>query len=513
MKTTIVLLLAAGQAAFAAVDRIEIKSREPFYNSKIGPYVKISGSFTGSLDGKEPIPNRAPRRADGRIEYGSEFTILAPEQPSAGNHVLLVDAENGGRPITNGLYNTPFGSNAGQPAGNGFLEDNGYTIVNVHWQEGRGIRLPQYTDSNGHSAPLLAVGFAAVRDFAAFLRFETKDGAGTANPVAGSIRWAIGSGQSQSSRFLKSFIYGGFNHVGDRMVIDGFQPKVGQSGTMPFIPPAGVSTKTLDLTITGDSSAFPFTYEEIFAPLVKRGEKLPKIIATNVEGDYIRRRLSLVRTGGSSTKDAPIPETVRLWDFAGASHGIILGADAQNCDMPRANLDWHPLTRVALIRVTRWVTANEPPPPTKLISVVPGDPSARYLLPAPTGDYPKARLIVPKRDSDGLSEGGIRLPAVAVPLQTFGGWNAPLENNCGDMSIFAYPFPKTRFERMMKNDPRPSIEERYASPAEYLSKFAAMAASLKKDGYLLDSDMPALMEQGRTMSRMVPEHKEAKSSQ
>ena len=121
--------------------------------------------------------------------------------------------------------------------------------------------------------------------------------------------------------------------------------------------------------------------------------------------------------------------------------------------------------------------------------------------------------MVPKRDADGISEGGIRLPAVAVPLQTFGGWNAPLENNCGDMSIFAFPFPKTRFERMMKNDPRPSIEERYASPADYLSKFEAVAVALRKDGYLLDVDMPALMEQGKAMSLMVPEHKEAKSSQ
>ena len=272
MNTPIVIvILAMCQGAIAAVDRIEVKSREPFYASKIGPYVKITGSFTGSLDAGDPIPNldHATRRADGRIEYASEFTILAPEQASAGNHVLLVDAENGGRPITNGLYNTPFGSNAGQPAGNGFLEDNGYTIVNVHWQEGRGIRLPQYTDKSGHAAPLLAVGFAAVRDFAAFLRFETKDRAGTANPVAGSIQWAIASGQSQSSRFLKSFIYEGFNRVGDRLVIDGFQPNVGQSGTMPFIAPPGVSAKTLDLTITGDSSVFPFTYEEIFAPWPK----------------------------------------------------------------------------------------------------------------------------------------------------------------------------------------------------------------------------------------------------
>jgi hypothetical protein len=503
------LALAAAQFAVGAVDRIEVKSRAPFHNFKAGPYVKISGTFVGSLDTTEPIPDlgKAAKRADGRIEYGSEFEILAPEQPSAGNRVLLFDVENRGHPVTNGLYNTPVDPARSQPdTGNGFLEDNGYTVVSIHWEDGHGIRLPTYAGAGGKPAPLLAVGFAAIRDFAAFLRFETADKAGTPNPLARTIRWAIASGSSQTARVLKSFLYAGFNRAGNRAVFDGLHPHIGQSGTMPYIPPEGAGAETVALTITGDSSVYPFTYAEILAPLKARGETPPRIVATNVEGDYYRRRLSLVRTGASGITDAAIPETVRLWDFTGASHGIVSGANAPICDMPRANLDWHPLTRAALAALTRWVVANEPPPPTKLISLT-TSPAVPYLLPPPTADYPKAQLLVPRRDSDGIAEGGIRLPAVAVPLQTFGGWNAPLENNCGDMSVFAYPFARTRFERTMKNDPRPSLEERYEGPADYVARFESAAAALTRDGYLLEADAAALVEGARKTSTIVPERK------
>jgi hypothetical protein len=307
---------------------------------------------------------------------------------------------------------------------------------------------------------------------------------------------------------LKSYIYHRFNRIGERTAIDGFHIHVGQSGTMPYIPPPGISASTIDLTITGDSSVYPFTYQEILAPLAIRGEPPPKIIATNVEADYMRRRLSLVRTGADSIKDAPIPNTVRLWDFAGASHGIVLKPEDQNCIMPRANLDWHPLTRAALVSLARWVKESVPPPPTKLLELEVTRQPAPYLLPAPTADYPKATLMVPKRNLDGNSEGGIRLPSVAVPLQTFGGWNAPLQNNCGDMSNFAYPFANSKLERLMKNDLRPSIEERYSGPADYAGKFEEATLALKKEGYLSDADAAALIERGRAASEAIAKNQE-----
>ena len=499
------LAFAAGAgASLAAVDKIVIKSREPYHASRVGPYLKISGTFVGSLDPDEPIPNlaKAARRPDGRVEYESGFTILAPESPTAGNRVLLFDVENNGRPVTHGLYNTPNeGANSALDFGNGFIEDNGYIVAVADWQNGRGIGLPEVPGPDGKPMPLTGVGFAAVRDFAAFLRFETKDHAGTANPVAGALDHAIAAGSSQTGRFLKSFVHYGFNRAGTRIVFEGLHVHLGQSGSMPFIPPTGVSQETINLTLTGDSSVYPFTYAEVFAPLAGRGEAPPKIIATNVEADYFRRRLSLVRSGANGYTEQPLPASVRMWDVGGASHGII---PTQDCDMPRSNLDWHPVLRAALVRLTSWVVSNQAPPPTQLIPLGPAEP-VPYLLPAPAKDYPNAKLMVPKRNADGNSEGGIRLPLVAVPLQTWGAWNAPLANNCGDMAGFAHPFAKTRFQRMMTNDARPSLEERYASRADFMQQIAAAAETLVKDGYLLSADAEVMTENARKSSISIPE--------
>ena len=52
-------LLAGTGATFGAVEKIQIKSREPYHASRVGPYVKITGTFVGSLDPAEPIPNLA----------------------------------------------------------------------------------------------------------------------------------------------------------------------------------------------------------------------------------------------------------------------------------------------------------------------------------------------------------------------------------------------------------------------------------------------------------------------
>ncbi len=156
--------------------------------------------------------------------------------------------------------------------------------------------------------------------------------------------------------------------------------------------------------------------------------------------------------------------------------------------------------------LTKWVISNQEPPPTKLLVLVKSDP-VPYLLPPPTDDYPKARLLVPKRDMDGISEGGVRLPSVAVPLQTFGGWNAPLDNNCGDMSISAYPFARTKLERLMKSDSRPSLEERYTSPSEYVRRFQAATELLVKDNYLLEGDAKELIAGAQKTSSVIPEPK------
>ena len=91
------------------------------------------------------------------------------------------------------------------------------------------------------------------------------------------------------------------------------------------------------------------------------------------------------------------------------------------------------------------------------------------------------------------------MPGVAVPLATYAGWNMRSKEIGAPEEMYSMvgswiPFPKTKAEREQKHDPRPSIEERYSNRAEYLQQVGAAASKLAETGYLLDRDVPKLIE-------------------
>jgi len=104
-------------------------------------------------------------------------------------------------------------------------------------------------------------------------------------------------------------------------------------------------------------------------------------------------------------------------------------------------------------------------------------------------------VFVPKTDADGNDVAGVRMPEVAVPIATYTGWALranPAGGNDGcDGAGQMIPFAKTKTERMMSNDPRLSIEERYTSHADYVSKVSAAASALQRARLLLDEDVQA----------------------
>src|SRR6266699_6054015 len=72
------------------------------------------------------------------------------------------------------------------------------------------------------------VGFAAVRDWNAWLRYETKDSAGTANPLAGDITRIYTECSSQPCRLFNDFRYLGFNEAENgKLVFDGILQWIG----------------------------------------------------------------------------------------------------------------------------------------------------------------------------------------------------------------------------------------------------------------------------------------------
>jgi hypothetical protein len=103
-------------------------------------------------------------------------------------------------------------------------------------------------------------------------------------------------------------------------------------------------------------------------------------------------------------------------------------------------------------------------------------------------------------DADGNELAGIRLPDISVPLATYTGWNVRHLNFGGPGQTLALlgstmPFPATLAEREASGDPRPSIEERYTSKADYLRRVQQAAEALLQQGYLLAEDLPTVTEQ------------------
>ncbi len=109
---------------------------------------------------------------------------------------------------------------------------------------------------------------------------------------------------------------------------------------------------------------------------------------------------------------------------------------------------------------------------------------------------------VPQTDGDGNETSGIRLPDIAVPLATHTGWNlykSPFPDGelCDRDGSYA-PFAATRAEREAKNDPRPSLEERYGSHAGYVRRVEEAARALVAERLLLQEDAERLVERAKS---------------
>jgi hypothetical protein len=157
-------LFCAAQGAQARITSITITSRtSPALGGAsfaAGTYEQLDGVATGEVDPNDPqnavITDiaLAPRNASGMVEYSTDISILKPIDESRGNGVLLYDVVNRGNKIVPSFFNV--GTSAANPAGDGFLENQGYTLVWSGWQgdlvpqPGQlGIRVPVAHQRNG----------------------------------------------------------------------------------------------------------------------------------------------------------------------------------------------------------------------------------------------------------------------------------------------------------------------------------------------------------------------------
>jgi hypothetical protein len=185
---------------------------------------------------------------------------------------------------------------------------------------------------------VMGLGFAATRDVVSFLRNETADATGTANPLAGRIDRAVGFGLSQSGRYLHDYLYLGFNaDEAGRIVFEGLMPHIsGAKKTFTnyrFSQPGRSPYQHADMLYPG--ADFPFTYPVITDTLTGKSDgflarclaagNCPKIIKSDSELEFYQQRASLVVTDTKGNALA-MPDNIRLFLLSNLQHFSLANA-------------------------------------------------------------------------------------------------------------------------------------------------------------------------------------------
>jgi hypothetical protein len=375
---------------------------------------------------------------------------------------------------------------------------------------------------------VLGIGLAATRDLVSFLRYESADSKGNANPARPGIKAVLAFGSSQSGRYLRDHVAQGFNQdESARKVFDGIMAHTAGVGGVflntEFGQPARTSTQHEDRMFP--EGAFPFSTARLTDPVTgKTGSVLrndgfdPLWMETNTSTEYWQKGASLLVTDPLGTRDVELPATARGYLFAGTQHGALawMGSTPGNCVNPRNPHSPTPAQRALLVALDEWVSEGKAPPASRTPRLkdgtlvapgelafppVPGIAVARRVNEVgvlrdwvkPEMDLLKPyRALVPQVDLDGNETSGILLPDIAVPLGTHTGWNlykAPFpEGELCDRDGTYKPFPATRAERQAARDPRASLEERYGDHAGYARRVEEAVKRLVAERLLLAED-------------------------
>jgi hypothetical protein len=350
---------------------------------------------------------------------------------------------------------------------------------------------------------VMGIGFAAVRDLVSFLKNDATDAQGNANPVAdlkaatcasGSncpanpathFDLALGEGLSQSGRFLRDFLYQGFNKdAAGKPVFDGMMTLIPAARrtwiNARFAQPGRWSKQHEDHFMVGDQ--FPFAYNVTTDPVSGATDGLlrrclqtstcPKIMQVDGSYEWWGGRASLVVTDGTG-RDLALPDNVRYYLVLGTGHGggagvttgtVTQPAAGSTCSFANSPVPMAPVERALVPALENWVVRNTPPPASNhptvaagtavlptvaatgfpnlaAISVPNGAAAAPLALSVTLGkisqvfvtDYSTATpavdvargytLLVPRVDANGNELGGLRMPELSAPLATYTGWN------------------------------------------------------------------------------------------
>ncbi|MEO8662111.1 MAG: alpha/beta hydrolase domain-containing protein, partial [Bryobacteraceae bacterium] len=274
------------------------------------------------------------------------------------------------------------------------------------------------------------LGPAAVRDFISYLKYGTpSSGINVLGDQPRFLHTALGFGISQSGRFLRKFLYDGFNaDERGRRVFDGVWADVAGAGrgsfNHRFAQPSRDAQPFTNFFYPTDVFPFNDTAYEM--------KQTPKIFYTNGAYEYWGRAASLIHTTPDGTADAPLAPDSRAYFLTGAQHGPGSWPPAKGDRQFMSNvLDQRPIDRALLIRLTEWVNEDTQPPASRLPHIADNQlvapekvafplkdvPVPKHFVEALRLDYTKEPptvigkpypTLVPQVDADGNEIAGVR---------------------------------------------------------------------------------------------------------
>ena len=394
---------------------------------------------------------------------------------------------------------------------------------------------------------LVGLGLAAIRDVISYAKYDLD----SVFPVDQGIAFGV----SQTGRFLRHFLYQGFNtDEGGRKAFDGMLIHTAGAGRGSFNHRFGQPSRDAHRysAFFYPTDLFPFTSRTQRDPVTgredglfqsHREDHLPLVFYTNTGYEYWGRAGSLIHTSVDGTQDIEPLANERIYHLAGAQHSGWAFPPPEEARMSGEELPIYrgnpvdlsfPLRALAL-RLVEWVEDGRAPPASSFPRIGAGTlvPPAGLAFPPSPGvsvptviheayrvDYgpqwwtdgiihrqpPRLGVpfpsLVPQVDGLGNETGGVRGLELRAPLGTYSPWSLRwgyehAQDELVDFRGTFIPLSRTEAEREELSDPRPSVQALYPSLGAYLERVRAATRELVRDGYLLPEDAALAVDMAR----------------
>jgi hypothetical protein len=262
---------------------------------------------------------------------------------------------------------------------------------------------------------IAGLGFAAIRDLATFLRDAKTDDSGTANPLAGDVKYIYTICSSQPCRTTRDFVLFGFNEAdvpagasqhksGDpnwwnqfwlrppyhEKAIDGMLNYIGGGDGIYMNYRFAQPTRTSRQHIARWDPEFQFPFADVsFKDPVTHltGGRLdrceatdtcPNIFETNSENEFWSKGGSMLTTDGQG-HDLDLNKTpeVRYYVLASFQHGTGSGTSEGICRQLQNPLNSAWVEKALLVDLDAWVSKGTAPPANQVPTI-----SGKTLVPA-----------------------------------------------------------------------------------------------------------------------------------